>query len=147
MLLAGIRRRHRFTDAATTIPQQWREFRAMDPVAGRVGTAAYGAGCGADAEGIEYMCAVEVADFADAPRELGRMRVPVARYAVFTHEGHVSTLPETWERIWSEWFPGSGHRDGHTPTFELYDERFDAETGSGVVEIWFPIEPDPGSPV
>lgn len=125
-----------------TIPQQWREMRSMGPIAGRIGTAAYGAGCATDEDGIEYMCAVEVADFAHAPQGLGRMRVPAARYAVFTHDGHVSALPETWKRIWSEWFPASGFTAANTPDFELYDERFDPETGSGIVEIWFPVEAD-----
>ncbi|HYH78759.1 MAG TPA: GyrI-like domain-containing protein [Longimicrobium sp.] len=140
MLLVGIRRHHRFADAGATIPEQWREMRERGRVAGQTEATAYGAMCGTAGEQFEYMTAVEVDDFAHVPADLGRMRVPEQRYAVFTHEGHVSTLPETWRRIWEDWLPNSSHEPADTPDFELYDERFDARTGSGVVEIWFPIE-------
>jgi len=90
---------------------------------------------------MEYMCAVEVTSFDQAPAGAGRMRVPAQRYAVFTHEGHVSGISKAWMRIWNEWIPRSGHRIAHTPEFERYDERFDPKTEGGVVEIWCSIVP------
>ncbi|MEQ8164885.1 MAG: AraC family transcriptional regulator, partial [Alphaproteobacteria bacterium] len=30
--------------------------------------------------------------------------------------------------------------DGDAPMFELYDEKFDAKTGRGGLEIWIPIK-------
>jgi AraC family transcriptional regulator len=38
-----------------------------------------------------------------------------------------------------EWLPGSAFEDAETPAFELYDHRFDPETGAGGFEIWFPV--------
>jgi AraC family transcriptional regulator len=32
-------------------------------------------------------------------------------------------------------------RSAETPDFEVYDERFDAETGDGGVEIWVGVKP------
>ena len=147
MLLAGLRRHHAFDAAASTIPAQWETFRELGELPGQRGAVAYGVVCGSDpaARTFEYMCAVEVETFDALPRELGRMRVPAQRYAVFTHRGHVSTLRATWDAIWHRWLPQSGQHAANTPDFERYDARFDPRTGSGEVEIWFPIA-GPGQP-
>jgi AraC family transcriptional regulator len=141
MLLAGLRRHHAFDAAATTIPAQWQAFRELGELPGRRDAVTYGVVCGSDpaARTFEYMCAAEVDTFDALPRELGRMRVPAQRYAVFTHRGHVSTLRATWDAIWQRWLPGSGQHPADTPDFERYDARFDPRSGSGEVEIWFPV--------
>lgn len=143
MLLAGLRRHHAFAGSLRTIPEQWQALQRLGPPPGRLGTNAYGVICGADpaAETFEYLCGFEVAALEPVPREYGRMRVPAQRYAVFEHVGHVSTLHTLWERIWGEWLPRSGHQSANTPDFERYDERFDPATGSGLVEVWIPVQP------
>jgi AraC family transcriptional regulator len=142
MLLAGLRRHHAFDAAAATIPAQWAEFREGGRLPGQHGAIAYGVVCGSapTERTFEYMCAVEVSAFEALPAGTGRMRVPAQRYAVFTHRGHVSGLRATWDAIWHEWLPRAGAQPANTPDFERYDERFDARTGRGIVEIWFPIE-------
>jgi len=139
MLLAGLRRRHRMAEMARTVPQQWGEFMAAPRPPGQVGPQLFGAICSASEMDVEYMCAVEVASFDALPPEAGRMRVPAARYAVFTHDGHMSAIGSLWQRIWTEWLPTSGEEDGETPSFEYYGERFDPSTGTGA-EIWFPVK-------
>ena len=143
MLFAGIRRHHTFAGMAKGIPTQWEDFLKVGPLPGRVGTTSYGAICGADpkTQQMEYMCAVEVQSFDAVPKELGRMRVPAVRYAVFLHEGNVATIQATWGQIFSTWLPNSGVRSANTPDFELYDERFDGTTGDGGVEIWVGVQP------
>jgi predicted transcriptional regulator YdeE len=143
MLLAGIRRHHTFAGMAKGIPTQWEEFLKLGPLPTQVGTTAYGAICGGDpkTQQMEYMCAVEVQSFDTVPKELGRMRVPAVRYAVFLHEGNVGTIQATWKQIFSTWLPNSGMRSANTPDFELYDERFDGATGDGGVEIWLGVQP------
>jgi predicted transcriptional regulator YdeE len=143
MLLAGLRRHHTFAGMANDIPRQWEDFQKLGQLPGQIGTTAYGAICSGDAEKqvMEYMCAVEVQSFDGLPAEIGRMRVPAASYAVFVHEGDVATIRSTWQQIFSSWLPSSGMRSANTPDFELYDERFDAATSSGVVEIWVPVVP------
>lgn len=142
MLLGGLRQFHTFDEMAASIPEQWRRFEALGTLPGQIGSTAYGAMCQTQPEQrkLEYMCAVEVEDLKALPADLGRMRVPKARYAVFTHEGNVADIASTWQAIWQEWLPTSGQRPANTPDFERYDERFDAKTGSGIVEIWFPVE-------
>ncbi len=75
------------------------------------------------------------------PGEFARIRIPAQRYAVFSHRGHISTLRATVYTIWNKWLPASGHAHADAPDFERYDERFDAESGTGTVEIWLPINP------
>ena len=143
MLLAGLRRKHTFESMNRDIPRQWEDFLKLGELSGQVGTTAYGAICGADpkTQTMEYMCAVEVESFDALPKELGRMRVPAARYAVFLHEGNVATIQETWKQALSVWLPSSGMESAQTPDFEVYDERFDGATGEGGVEIWLGVKP------
>ena len=143
MLFAGIRRKHTFAAMGKDIPRQWDDFTKLGKLPGQVGTKAYGAICGGDpkTQSMEYMCAVEVQSFDALPKELGRMRVPAARYAVFLHEGNVAAIQDTWRQILSVWLPSSGMQSAQTPDFELYDERFDGTTGNGGVEIWLGVKP------
>lgn len=143
MLLAGIRRRHTFAGMGKDIPRQWDEFQKLGTLPGQVGATAYGAICGGDpkAQTMEYLSGVEVQSFDALPRELGRMRVPPVRYAVFLHAGNVATIQSTWREIFTSWLPSSGFRSAETPDFEVYDERFDGATGDGGVEIWLGVRP------
>jgi AraC family transcriptional regulator len=86
------------------------------------------------------MVAVEVKSFDAIPKDLGRMRVPAVRYAVFRHEGNVATIQDTWKQIF-DWLPRSGMQSAQTPDFEVYDEHFDGATGEGGVEIWLGVKP------
>jgi len=143
MLFAGIRRKHTFASMGKDIPRQWDEFMKLGELPGQVGKTGYGAICGGDpkTQTMEYMCAVEVASFDALPKDIGRMRVPAVRYAVFLHEGNVATIQDTWKQILSVWLPSSGLQSAETPDFELYDERFDGVTGEGGVEIWLGVKP------
>jgi AraC family transcriptional regulator len=69
------------------------------------------------------------------------VRIPARAYAVFTHEGHISTIRRTWMTIFGRWFATSGYESDCAPEFERYDHRFDANTGNGAVEIWIPVKP------
>lgn len=142
MLLAGLRRTHAFADAPSRIPQQWTDFERMGPPPGRVGEASYGVICGASVEErwMEYMCAVQVQTLHDVPPEYGRVRITGQTYAVFTHAGGASTVGSTWDAIWGDWLPRSGYQAANAPDFELYEERFDPVSGSGIIEIWVPIQ-------
>lgn len=142
MLFAGLRRKHTFASMANDIPRQWDDFAKLGKLPGQLGPAAYGAICGGDpkTQTMEYMCAVEVTSFDAVPKELGRMRVPAARYAVFLHSGNVATIRDTWRQIFEVWLPSSGMQSNQTPDFEVYDERFDGATGEGGVEIWLAVK-------
>lgn len=140
-MLAGLRRHHSFAGASRSVPDQWSAFRRLDRLPRQIGETVYGAMCAYDAvqERFEYLAGVEVSTFEALDDSIGRMRVPAQWYAVFTHSGHVSGLQAMWGVVWNAWLPRSGYTPAPTPDFELYDERFDPETGAGKIEIWFPL--------
>ena len=136
MNLAGSRRRHLFADADRGTREQWDGFEALLRGIARVDELAYGVLCGADEAGFEYMCGVEVPSFAGLAAEVGRMRVPEQRYAVFAHPD--GTPPgSTWMAVF-EWLDSSGFVSAHTPDFEVYRSVQDARARSGA-EIWLGV--------
>jgi AraC family transcriptional regulator len=140
LLLAGIGER---CSAATLagIPAQWQRFAPhIGHVPGQLGNVAYGACCnGDDAGTYDYVCGVEVADFADIPKDWSRVRIPAQRYAVFRHRDHISAVRATWTAIWNDWLPQSGYAVADAPCYERYGEAFDGATGLGGCEIWLPV--------
>ena len=127
--LAGIGERYNMSNG-DRIPAQWDRF---DPwIGGRV---AYGVitliGAGGD---FDYLCGVE----AFLPEGFERLRIAANTYAVFTHVGHISTIRNTFQKIFMEWLPKSGRKFSRAPRFERYRDDFDKNTGRGAVEIWIP---------
>jgi AraC family transcriptional regulator len=141
LLIAGLGTHCSF-ETNLGIPFLWQRFRPyIGHVTGQVGSAAYGVCCNGDDLGtFDYIAGVEVTNFADLPNDLSRIRIPRRRYAVFAHQGHVSTLRRFVHTIWSKWLPCSSHMLADSPDFERYGEDFDAESGIGTVEIWLPLE-------
>lgn len=134
-LLGGLRQRHELAAAETGIAEQWRQFKALDPLPGELNSNLYGVMCGHDTTGFEYMCGVEVESLAGLPEGIGRMRVPAQRYAVFAHLGPASTLRATWQQI-LEWLSSGPYASAHTPDFEVYGPGVDPLDGTGGIEIW-----------
>ena len=90
--------------------------------------------------GFDYLTGVEVRETANLPKEFTHLRLPAARYAVFTHRKPVAAIAETLDAIWQKWLPNSGHEATGAPSFERYGAEFDPKTGSGAFEIWLPIK-------
>jgi AraC family transcriptional regulator len=139
MLLAGLRRRHEFAAAQRGIAEQWQQFAGLAEPPGRVGTQRYGIMCGANATGLEFMTAVEVAGLDGVPQQFGRMRVPPQRYAVFLHaEG--APLQSSWRGILA-WLEAGDYASAHRPDFEVYGADADPIAGAGRIEIWVGVVP------
>ena len=120
------------TGESAEIPALWQRFGPhMGQIPGQVGREAYGV---CHSEG--YLAGVAVRDASRVPLEWERVRLAAARYAVFRHEGHVSTVRRTWFTIWNR----AGVRPTGEPEFELYGAGFNPMTGSGGFEIWVPVE-------
>jgi AraC family transcriptional regulator len=141
LLIAGLSERYS-SETCAGIPAQWQRFSPhLGHIPGQVGRTAYGVLCnGDDAGNTEYICGVEVADFAGLPAEYSRLRIPEQRYAVFSHRDHISTIRQTWLTIWNTWLPDSGYVVADRPEFERYGEEFDPASGCGGFEIWIPIK-------
>jgi AraC family transcriptional regulator len=138
LLLAGISQRYTWETNAG-IPAQWQRLVPhLGHIQGQVGDTTYGVCCNSDDAGnFDYVCGVEVGDFSDMPAEFARIRIAPQHYAVFTHRGHVSTMRRTVYTIWNKWLPESGRAVADAPGFERY-QQFDAERGTGKIEIWLP---------
>ena len=141
LLVAGISERCTHENEGAGIPSRWQRFhQKVAEIPDRVGQVAYGVCCNGDDSGnFDYIAGVEVSDFSDLPREFGRVRIPEARYAVFTHSEHISTIRRTVNTIWNQWLPASGLKVADAPNFERYDVNFDPLTGNGGLEIWIPV--------
>lgn len=143
LLVAGLVQRYD-CQAAGGIPEQWQRF---SPCLGNLPaqvdkTTSYGVKFNYDGDSnFDYMCGVEVSTAADLPAGIATLTVPAQKYVVFVHSGHVAGIRATFQTIWSEWFPTSGHEAVDGPSFELYGREFNPITGLGGFEIWIPIKP------
>jgi AraC family transcriptional regulator len=86
---------------------------------------------------FRYVAGYEAVE--NPPEGLEPETVPANRYAVFTHQGDVYGISSAYECIFRTWMPTSGYRRAQGPSFEYYDDRFDAETLSGEIDIYVPI--------
>ena len=64
--------------------------------------------------------AIMVGEDTPIPEGLSEARVAGGRYATTTHVGPYQGLGDTWRRFMGEWLPGSGHRPGDGPSYEVY---------------------------
>jgi AraC family transcriptional regulator len=140
MLFVGLSQRHAF-ESPQGIPAQWQKFMASyDDIANKAQPIPVGISMDMDDDGnFEYVCAAEVLKFSDTPRGLIELRAPAQNYAVFRHDGHVSTLGATYAAIWNQWTPGQNRVVADAPSLERHCETFDPRTGLGGVEIWIPV--------
>ncbi len=141
MLIAGINETYTF-ETRDKIAVQWERFVPRSTsVPSQVGKCAYGV-CWNYKPGVgfDYLTGVEVSDTKGLPKDFVHVRLAPAHYAVFTHRGHVSLLPQTLDAIWKKWLPHSGHEPTGAPSFERYTEEFNPQTHTGGTEVWLPIK-------
>ena len=140
LLIAGFGGRYSFA-TNHNIPLLWQRFSPhIGVVPGQVDATTYGVCCNPDGEGnFEYIAGVGVSGFGGLNTDYRCLRIPAQHYAVFSHRGHISTIRSTVYTIWNKWLPESRYEQADGPDFERYDERFDANLGTGLLEIWVPI--------
>ncbi len=142
MLVAGLGGRFTFENGAQGIPALWMRFGGyFGRVPNQVAGVAYGV-CHDfhEDKSFEYVAGVEVTDGGGMPAGFATVQIPARHYAVFSHRSHISTLRTTLTAIWTEWLPASGRKAASAPTFERYGPEFNPMTGTGLVEIWVPLD-------
>ncbi|KEO81181.1 GyrI-like domain-containing protein [Tumebacillus flagellatus] len=88
--------------------------------------------------------AVEVEAFTAIPVGMVGFTLPSTEYAVFTHQGPMSTVPATYQAVFG-WLAQNGYaQDTSVLRFERYDERYnptlhEKERAENAYEIWVPI--------
>lgn len=140
MLIAGFSG-HFSVDNTQGIPLLWQKIAPhFGHIPGQKGFIAYGASYNCDDVGaFDYIAGAEVSSFSGLPDEFARLSVPEQLCAVFEHSGHITGIKQTFESIWRDWLPKSGHEPAMGVMLELMDQRFDGATGNGIVEIWVPL--------
>lgn len=147
MLITGFRS-HYTDETRGEIPSLWQRFAPhIGKIPGQVGAVAYGLcfDTSGGANGFDYMAGVEVSGTSGLANDFSVATIPAQKYAVFTHNEHLSKLCETFDFIWNTWLPKSGHQvviaGGNTPDlFERYGEKFDPIQKMGDVEVWIPVK-------
>jgi AraC family transcriptional regulator len=146
LVIAGLRNHYAPMEMGG-IPAQWQRFVAhFGKISGQVGRVAYGLSFNVgSAVGVDYLTGVEVSSTSGLPSDFSVVTVPRQKYAVFSHNGHVSTIYEICDAIGREWLAASGHeaarQTGDGPDFfERYTEEFNPQTGMGGMEVWVPIK-------
>ncbi|MEM7059124.1 MAG: AraC family transcriptional regulator [Pseudomonadota bacterium] len=136
-VVAGLTLRCSFQDP-NGIPALWRAFNEREAEVSEASGAAYGVCYDGDETGFTYLAGMEP-DRPETPSGMERLQIPAARYAVFTLSGHISDLPKTVYSIWNKALVDAGLTAAKSPDFEVYNKRFDVETGRGEVGIWIPV--------
>ncbi|MDM5187419.1 AraC family transcriptional regulator [Bacillus sp. DX4.1] len=95
---------------------------------------------------LTYIIGMEATSLENVPDEMAYRTFPEATYAVFTtpkvpHQDMVASIQQTWNAIFSEWFPHSEYEHAGVVEFELYDERCHEDKHALVqIEIWLPVQ-------
>lgn len=82
----------------------------------------------------------EVDSFEGLPSKFVKKILPAGKYAVFTHRGSLSMLPQTFEYIWGTWFLTTKEELDLREDFELYDDRFlGYDHPNSEVDLYIPV--------
>lgn len=91
-------------------------------------------------EHFHYIACREVSSIETIPESLSSKTLPASKYAVYTHKGLLSTLADTYNKIYCEWLKEDGLEPNYDFNFELYDERFDDNSENSEMDIYVPIK-------
>ncbi|MGA4323351.1 AraC family transcriptional regulator [Ectopseudomonas hydrolytica] len=140
LLIVGLSERFN-VETAQGIAALWQRFGPyIGRIPGQQGSETFGVCCNPEDDGsFEYIAGVLVNRAAEVPAGLTLQRLAAHRYAVFLHEGHISSIHETFNAIFQHWLPTAGVQTAAAPEFERYSEDFDPMAGTGRVEIWVPL--------
>ncbi len=110
-------------------------------IEGQVGFKAFGVCHNFDGKGhMDYLAAVQVVNAGDVPGYLYTLIIPARKVAIFNHPGKVDGISTTWSKIFSEWLPAANLVVASGPQFEVYSHDFDADKGTGFIEIHIPVK-------
>ena len=138
--IAGFGERYTF-DTNHGIPALWQRFSPhVGHMPGQLGDTTYGVVADFEEDcSFGYLAGVAVSPSADLDEGTAYIDIPAQRYAVFAHQGHISTMRRTAYSIWAQYFPSSSLVPTGGPSFERYGTEHDAHSGYGLVEVWVPI--------
>lgn len=87
-----------------------------------------------------YLTGVEVGPDEILPTGMTETLLPKAKYAKFTHRGHLADSGNTVRKIWNIWIPESGLNISEGTTIEVYGEKFNVAAAESEFDILIPIK-------
>lgn len=128
---------------ANKIPELWHTFGPMvGTIQGQEGDDSFGIIWNdKPGTGFDYLAAVKVSDPNALPKDFIKLKLPAEEYAVFTHTGDITTIPQAFNAIWENWLPRSKYTTTGTPAYERYTKDYNPKTQSGGIEFWVPVKP------
>ncbi len=134
-ILAGLNRRYEVGPNAG-MKLQWEDFMTdFGRIDGQIGMKAYGVCHNFENGEMDYLCAAEVSDEGQVPNYFYALNIPERAVVIFTHNGHVETISQTWTKIFDTWLPEAKLEVAPGPQYEVYHDNFAA------IEIVIPIKP------
>ncbi len=88
---------------------------------------------------FDYLAAKVVKNLDVIPQDMIAYEIPATLVAVFTHQGSLDSLAETYEYIYDEWLPQSGYSLADGDELEWYDARFVYDSEDSQMDIHIPI--------
>jgi AraC family transcriptional regulator len=138
----GLSERVSFASAPRLVPGLWRRFMPhYESIPDKANPIPVGVTTALDEDGnFDYVCAVEVKRFGDVPAPLIKVTVPKQTYAVFRHRGHISTVNQTFDAIWNDWFSFHDKTTADGASLERANPGFNTMTGNGGETLWIPMK-------
>lgn len=116
-------------------------FHQSDSIQNRIEGTCYGISHDVRESGFRYMAAFAVSAEGELPTGFTQLDVPASRYAVFEHEGDVTTFADSIGYIFGVWLPASGENliENHV-LIERYGPGFNGATMSGDIQLMVSIK-------
>jgi AraC family transcriptional regulator len=92
-----------------------------------------------DEDAFVYMAARVVKNNSLIPAEMSFRELPAQEVAVFTHEGSLDNLSDSYDYIYNEWLPKSEYEIADADEIEWYDRRFNFGKADSQMDIHIPI--------
>lgn len=84
---------------------------------------------------------MEVDSFEGLPDQFVQRIITGGRYAVFTHKGSISKLPQTFNYIWGTWLLNTKEELDDREDLELYDHRYlGYDHPDSMIDLYIPIK-------
>ncbi len=88
-----------------------------------------------------YLVGVSVPTHTPVPAGMKRWDLPERTYAIFTHQGRITQIGETYGYIFGTWFARSDYSIAEGPQLEVYDARFGDGGEKSELDIMIPVQP------
>jgi predicted transcriptional regulator YdeE len=89
---------------------------------------------------FRYIAGISYQKGDTVPEGMTLYNVPATKYAVFTHEGDLSKLSQTFSNIYQDWYKTASVQRNGDYDFELYNEDFKPGNPNSKIYIYTPVK-------